>query len=168
MLTTRSLRFELLLFSALVISACSERANVRGETPYAARYAVAKPAYVRHASAAAPAPTIAEVFVEPQFTAEQSSRGAEVYRSVCARCHASTQWSGGTFAVAWKDRRLSDFYDLVSTTMPQDNPSGLASQQYVDVTAYVLSLAGFAPGADALRADTAMTRHVRLTVPAAK
>jgi hypothetical protein len=87
-----------------------------------------------------------------------------VYKTVCARCHASTQWTGGTFAASWQDRRLSDFFDLVSVTMPQDNPGGLTTQQYVDATAHVLQLAGFAPGNVALRADSAMLRHARLTM----
>jgi len=52
----------------------------------------------------------------------------------------------------------------VSTTMPQDNPGSLTPQQYVDVTAYVLQLAGFPSGTVALRSDTAMLRHTRITI----
>ena len=148
----------------LALTACDERRSSLAETPYAARYAVSKPAYVRTASAAAKPAVVTEIFVDPQFTAAQAAAGAEVYKAVCARCHASTQWTGGTFAASWQDRRLSDFYDLVSVTMPQDNPGGLTTQQYVDATAHVLELAGFASGNVALRADTAMLRHARLTM----
>ena len=48
--------------------------------------------------------------------------------------------------------------------MPQDAPGSLSSAQYVNVTAYVLELAGFASGAVALRPDTAMLRHARLAI----
>ena len=64
--------------------------------------------------------------------------------------------------------RLLDRDDLVSTTMPQDNPGGLTQAQYLDVTAYVLQLGGFASGGVALRADTATLRHVRLAIKPAR
>jgi len=150
----------------LVATACETRGNTEGETPYAARMAVTKPAYVRQGGGAksATAATVAETFAEPQYTAAQATAGAEVYKSTCARCHASTQWQGSIFAANWRDRRLSDFHDLVSTTMPQDNPGSLTPQQYVDVTAYVLQLAGFPSGAVPLRGDSAMLRHARITI----
>ena len=89
------------------------------ETPYAARFATQKPAFVRTAAAATHDMTRpVETFADPQYTAAQSAAGADVYKATCARCHAPTQWKGGTFAAAWQDRRLSDFYDLVSVTMP--------------------------------------------------
>ena len=85
---------------------------------------------------------IVETFADPQFTAQQAVAGAEVYAATCAKCHASSQWQGTIFAANWRDRRLSDFHDLVATTMPQDSPGSLTAPQYVDVTAYVLQLAG--------------------------
>jgi mono/diheme cytochrome c family protein len=166
MLTKRSLS---VLFGFVTVLACSGRRADSVETPYAARYAVSRPAYVRPTASAgkqvaATHPT--ESFADPQFTAAQASAGGEVYKTVCARCHASTQWTGGLFAANWKDRRLSDFYDLVSVTMPQDNPGALTAQQYVDVTAYVLQLAGLPSGSVALRGDSAMLRHARISVKA--
>lgn len=154
-----------LLLAVLVLSAC-EQSRIQSETPYAARFATEKPPYVRTASATAArdSTTVKETFVDPQYTAAQAVAGAQVYAATCARCHASDQWKGGTFAAGWKDRRLSDFYDLVSVTMPQDNPGGLTAQQYVDVTAYVLQMAGFASGDVPLRADVAMLRHARLAI----
>jgi mono/diheme cytochrome c family protein len=149
-----------------MLAACEHaEADASVETPYAARLATTKPAYVRTASTSKhDAAKPAEVFVEPQYTAAQALAGAEVYKATCARCHAPTQWKGGTFAAAWQDRRLSDFHDLVSVTMPQDAPGSLAPDQYVNVTAYVLELAGFASGPVPLRGDTAMLRHARLSM----
>jgi mono/diheme cytochrome c family protein len=154
----------LVLAAALTSIACDERDGDRGETPYAARMAVSKPAYVRPAAGAKAAAPTAEAFADPQFTVEQAVAGAEVYKSTCAKCHASSQWQGSLFAANWRDRRLSDFHDLVSTTMPQDNPGSLTAQQYVDVTAYVLQLAGFPSGSVPLRGDSAMLRHARITI----
>ncbi len=155
-----------MLLAVLAFASACEQSRVQGETPYAARFATEQPAYVRTASATgAPDSTrVKETFIDPQYTAAQAVAGAQVYSATCARCHASVQWKGGTFAATWKDRRLSDFYDLVSVTMPQDNPGGLTAQQYVDVTAYVLQLAGFSSGDVPLRADTTMLRHARLAI----
>lgn len=153
------------LLVGLVLTSACERSHVQGETPYAARFVSQKPAYVRTATAnVARDSTVKETFADPQYTAAQAVAGATVYSATCARCHANDQWKGGTFAATWRDRRLSDFYDLVSVTMPQDNPGGLTAQQYVDVTAYVLQLAGFASGDVPLRADTTMLRHARLAI----
>jgi mono/diheme cytochrome c family protein len=155
------------LVLAGTLAACEKR-EARAADPYAARMAQTLAPYDRaaHATRAAPTSALADS-APPQFTAGQAARGAEVYKGTCARCHAMTQWQGGTFAAAWQDRRLSDFYDLVSTTMPQDNPGGLMQQQYVDVTAYVLQLAGFASSDVALSPDTTMLRHARLTIKTA-
>jgi mono/diheme cytochrome c family protein len=164
MLTTRWLL--LVLATAFTSTACSERRGDDGETPYAARMAVSKPAYVRPPAGATVTPSTPpgpETFADPQYTAQQAAAGAEVYKATCARCHASAQWQGGIFAANWRDRRLSDFHDLVATTMPQDNPGSLTAQQYVDVTAYVLQLAGLPAGSVPLRGDSATLRHARIT-----
>ena len=161
--TTRPLW--LVLAAALTSTACRERRGDDGETPYAARMAVSRPAYVRQAGAkTVSTPSVPEVFAEPQYSAQQAAAGAEVYKTTCARCHASAQWQGSIFAANWRDRRLSDFHDLVATTMPQDNPGSLTPQQYVDVTAYVLQLAGFPSGTVPLQGDTATLRHARITI----
>ncbi len=151
----------------MLVSAC-ERAESDASlaTPYAARLATTNPAYVRTAATvrrdtgAKPV----ETFALPQYTAAQSREGAAVYSATCARCHANAQWTGDTFAAAWQDRRLSDFHDLISVTMPQDNPGGLTPRQYLDVTAYVLELAGFPSGNVELRGDSATLRHTRLAI----
>ena len=157
----------LVLAASLTTAGCDERRGDEGETPYAARMAVSQPAYVRPpagAKVAPSAPVAPEMFSDPQYTAQQATAGAEVYKATCARCHASTQWQGSIFAANWRDRRLSDFHDLVATTMPQDNPGSLTPRQYVDVTAYVLQTAGFAAGDVPLRGDSTMLRHARITI----
>lgn len=162
MIITRTLPYRALAL-ALVLGVAACVRDTREADPYAARFAIAQSPYVRHANA--PRVTLTRDSVtDPQFTGAQARSGAEVYRTVCARCHTVAQWTGGTFAAGWQDRRLSNFYDLVVTTMPQDAPASLSPEQYVNVTAYVLELAGFPSGAVALRADSAMLRHARLAI----
>lgn len=151
--------------STALLAGCDRRDERADADPYAARLAHPLPPRPAHTPAAVAATADRDSAVLPQFTTLQAARGAEVYTGTCARCHAVAQWTGGTFAAGWQGRRLSDFYELVATTMPQDTPGSLSEEQYVDVTAYVLQLGGFTSGDVALRADTAVTRHARLTMP---
>jgi S-disulfanyl-L-cysteine oxidoreductase SoxD len=162
---TSSLRLQAVALTlAGMLGACNN-GGARDADPYAARMAQTLPPYDRAAHVRpAPAATVPADTASPRFTADQAARGAEVYARTCARCHAVTQWQGGTFAAGWQGRRLSDFFDLVTTTMPQDDPGGLTRAQYVDVTAYVLQLGGFASGPVALSSDTAVLRHTRLAI----
>ena len=148
--------------ACLALAACGP--EPREPDPYAARLAKVQPPYVRQAGNVLPVAVVRDSVTTPEFTSAQAVSGADVYKRVCARCHAAAQWTGDTFAAGWQDRRLSSFYDLVVTTMPQDAPGSLSAEQYVNVTAYVLELAGFSSGAVALSPDTAMLRHARLAI----
>ena len=102
------------------------------------------------------------------YTLTQAARGQEVYASTCAQCHTTGQHSGTQFAAAWNNRRLSDLYDIVHNTMPQDNPGSLSEQDYIDVVAYMLQINRIPAGKIDLRADAAALRDLRIDVnPAA-
>ena len=102
------------------------------------------------------------------YTLTQAARGQEVYASTCVQCHTTGQHSGTQFAAAWNNRRLSDLYDIVHNTMPQDNPGSLSEQDYIDVIAYMLQLNRIPAGKIDLRADAAALRDLRIDVnPAA-
>jgi hypothetical protein len=57
------------------------------------------------------------------------------------------------FRTTWLARPVGDFFQHISTAMPQDNPGSLAPAQYAAVVAYVLQLNGHPPGARAVPAD---------------
>ena len=98
------------------------------------------------------------------FTAAQAERGREVYTNSCARCHMASQHSGPTFASTWNNRRVSDLYELLYSTMPLDAPGSLTEQQYADVVAYMLQLNGHPAGTSALPANPAALRKVRIDI----
>ncbi len=98
------------------------------------------------------------------FTTEQAERGRAVYTSSCAACHMSTQHSGGTFANTWHNRRVSDLYELLYSTMPLDAPGSLSAQQYIDVVAYMLQLNGHPAGTSTLPQDLPALRKVRIDI----
>lgn len=94
------------------------------------------------------------------FSAAQAVRGEQVFDQTCASCHQPERFIGSAFVEAWNDRRVNDFYQLVRSSMPVDNPGGLKDQQYLDVVAYLLKANHATPTADSLSADsTAMRGH---------
>lgn len=89
------------------------------------------------------------------FSVEQVERGRDVFVSVCSDCHYVSEVSDRTFRFSWRRRTVGDLFEVVSETMPDDDPGALEAGQYADVVAYILSLNGFEPGADDMPADAA-------------
>jgi cytochrome c len=81
------------------------------------------------------------------FTAEQAKRGEVLYQFICASCHgaalsgieAAPPLSGATFSASWSGAPVSDLFDRIHISMPQDKPGSLSRQQAADVVAYILS-----------------------------
>ncbi|MFW6193249.1 MAG: c-type cytochrome [Gemmatimonadota bacterium] len=96
------------------------------------------------------------------YTAEQADRGETTFRTICAACHLSSQFRGGAFRAQWEGRTAYDMVDELRATMPMDNPGGLSLEQYVNVTAYLLSLNRFEAGAEELPTDEAGLGEVRI------
>ncbi len=98
------------------------------------------------------------------FAAAQATRGETVYEGTCATCHQPDQFIGPRFVEAWNDRRIGDFYSLVRSTMPVDNPGGMKEQEYIDVVAYLLKANHATPGADSVSSDTTFLRNRKISV----
>jgi PQQ-dependent dehydrogenase (methanol/ethanol family) len=87
------------------------------------------------------------------YTSTQASRGATVYTQYCTECHGANlqgesgpALSGQVLRAAYGGGTAAQLYDFISRQMPQNNPASLSRQQYLDVTAYVLSRNGFPSG----------------------
>jgi alcohol dehydrogenase (cytochrome c) len=92
------------------------------------------------------------------YTSAQASRGATVYTQSCVSCHGANlqgesapALTGQIFKQAYGAGTAAQLYDFISRQMPQDKPASLSQQQYLDVTAYILSRNGFAPGSAPLQ-----------------
>jgi mono/diheme cytochrome c family protein len=86
------------------------------------------------------------------FTEAQAQRGETTFRQVCAACHTSGDFRGEPFLKRWPT--VGSLFDVVSTTMPQDNPASLTAQQYAELIAYVLKNSGFRAGTSELPPET--------------
>jgi mono/diheme cytochrome c family protein len=89
------------------------------------------------------------------YTTTQATRGERVYVDQCLRCHGSSLLGGGDapaltgplFAGNWDGVPLSDLFDRIRTTMPQERPGSLSRQDTADVIAYMLKAGGVPAGA---------------------
>src|SRR5688572_23785935 len=101
------------------------------------------------------------------YSPAQAAHGEAVFRRSCGTCHPAEEFVGQRFVESWNDRRLFDFYALVRSTMPLNDPGSLKDDDYLGVLAYVLKANDAAAGTDSLRPDsTALRRHkIAVRVP---
>ena len=102
------------------------------------------------------------------FTEAQATRGQEAYTGACAICHgrrlngapedpdmrSTPPLARARFLRIWEGRSLATLFEYTRATMPEDNPSSLTEQEYVDVIAYMLAVGGMPVGDDELQADS--------------
>jgi mono/diheme cytochrome c family protein len=106
------------------------------------------------------------------YTEAQARRGEEVFKTACSYCHKDNL-AGGFFddglgrapALAgkrafdsslverWGGMTLADMVGTVAATMPQQRPSSLSVENYVDVVSYILSKNEAPAGASELSGD---------------
>lgn len=83
------------------------------------------------------------------YTAEQAERGKDSYTQACAGCHP-LDWYRGAAIKPWEGAPLVNLFDVIATTMPQNNPGSLKRREYLDLLAYVLSLNDMPAGGEEL------------------
>ena len=98
------------------------------------------------------------------YTAEQASRGRDMYAMQCKSCHTPASHTGVIFANSWDRRPLSDLYQYIVTRMPKNEPGSLQPDEYVDVLAYLLKLNDLPSGSEPLPADSVALRRIRIDV----
>ncbi|GAB1344874.1 HupE/UreJ family protein [Gemmatimonas sp.] len=96
------------------------------------------------------------------YTADQATKGREVFNSNCLGCHTTASHQGTAFQLKWFGRPLFDLFDYVSQAMPKAAPGTLTEDEYVWVTAYILRLNGMPPGRVELNAEPAWLKAVRV------
>jgi mono/diheme cytochrome c family protein len=103
---------------------------------------------------------------EGVYTQAQAERGQTTFRQICGSCHTLADFSGEGFLRRWNGIALATFFDVMSTTMPQDNPGGLTAQQYADVIAYFLSQNRLPAGATELPTEVEVLSKIAIQPPA--
>lgn len=85
------------------------------------------------------------------FTKAQAEKGKTVYEKNCAQCHVTDFYVDKL--KAFNQAPLSDFFYLVSDTMPQDRPGALYPEEYANAFAYIFSALGYPAGEKALNPE---------------
>ncbi|MDB5072998.1 MAG: putative pyrrolo-quinoline quinone [Candidatus Eremiobacteraeota bacterium] len=101
------------------------------------------------------------------YTRAQAASGAAVYSATCQQCHgvnlqgqSGPPLTGAAFRqYVGKSGTAASLFDFISRQMPADKPGSLTQQQYLDVTAFLLSRNGFPAG------DVPLTKSTLAEVP---
>ncbi len=104
------------------------------------------------------------IAASPSFTAAQAATGHTQYGQACAACHgADLRGITGPALIGQAFAKPADHYTLalIFNTIWQGTPAGapdsLSRSEYLNITAYILSRNGFAPGPTPLTYATATT-----------
>jgi alcohol dehydrogenase (cytochrome c) len=110
------------------------------------------------------------------FTAEQATRGREVYAAECASCHGvrlndgtAVALVGGPFLQKWShpETTLDDLFYITQTTMPRNRGGSLPAADYEAVLAYLLEQNNYPAGGPSRLTSQTARRDVRLTAASA-
>jgi cytochrome c len=104
------------------------------------------------------------------YTEQQAARGKTISENVCLQCHGDslvgTEFGpplvGKTFDEDFGGMTAGDLFDLIQTTMPQNNPGSLSSAQAVDVMAYIFKSNEFRAGQMPLPSDLDALKAIKI------
>jgi len=104
------------------------------------------------------------------YSAEQATRGGELYVKYCEKCHTPEKVpagkkpgppiAGDKFIDTWRDRTVGELFDTILNTMPSDGSATLTADQALDSTAHILKANGFPAGKTPMKNDDAMKSAV--------
>ena len=88
------------------------------------------------------------------YTTQQATRGEKLYGEQCAQCHGeglagvemAPPLTGDMFNSNWEGVPLSDLFERIRMSMPQNNPGSLTRAQTADILAHMLKVGGFPAG----------------------
>lgn len=123
-----------------------------------ASLAMASVALSQDTATAAPTPATSKGV----YSAVQAERGEKVFAKVCVECHETFEFSGREFDKAWLGKSVFEFFDLVKTKMPDDNPGTLPREDVVDVLAYIFKLNTYPAGPADLPNDDEKLKQIQI------
>jgi alcohol dehydrogenase (cytochrome c) len=95
------------------------------------------------------------------LTDEQAAAGSTVFSQNCSTCHGANLrqlpdalLAGREFVAKWGDRSPGELIEQMGSTMPPENPGGLAPSAYVEIAAFLLRTNGTEADGVELTADS--------------
>jgi mono/diheme cytochrome c family protein len=102
------------------------------------------------------------------YTAAQAERGEALFKSKCASCHTPGYFTDDNFYTNYANKPLWELFDVISDSMPEDNPGSLKKEEYADVIAFVLQLNKFPTGDAELPIDKDALSGILMEKPLGK
>jgi mono/diheme cytochrome c family protein len=118
------------------------------------------------AARAQAADTTALTTLSGVYTAEQATKGKDVFAAACTSCHKTMEFTGPKFWDTVVSRPLWDFFSYLKKEMPQDNPGSLGDSDYATVMSYIFSLNSMPAGSRTLPTDSLSLAKIRPVAPA--
>jgi mono/diheme cytochrome c family protein len=112
---------------------------------------------------AAPATTNGAGTAPVSFTADQVTRGSDIYADRCVQCHGDTldngefggaPLNGSYFSKHWGGGSAAALIGFMKAKMPPDRPGSLTDQSYAALAAFLLDANGYPKGDQELPPDT--------------
>ena len=102
------------------------------------------------------------------YTEAQATRGATLFDRACAECHGPAGAGGGmapalvdaAFLANYDGQTVGDLFDRNRNTMPVGREEQLSAQQSADITAFMLQVNKFPPGATELPTQGAALKAI--------
>jgi mono/diheme cytochrome c family protein len=122
-------------------------------------------------SGAAPAASKAAGTAAVTFTADQVTRGSDIYADRCVQCHGDTldngefggaPLNGMYFKQHWGGGTAAGLVAFMKAKMPPDRPGSLTDQSYADLAAFLLDANGYPKGDKELPTDAASQQKLSL------
>ena len=100
------------------------------------------------------------------YSASQAERGEVLYKKYCASCHAPSRFTDDQlFLTPYAGKPLWEMFEVISDSMPEDNPGGLKPGEYADVIATLLKMNGFPTGQEDLPRSKDVLTTIRFEKP---
>lgn len=109
-------------------------------------------------------PRGSQTAVKPQGHAARSELFRH-WRSAGGQCSPQVQKEKDLAATDPLGASAASLFDLVATTMPDDNPGKLSRQEYADVVAYMMKLNGIPEGPSAFPTDADSLKKLKIVLP---
>lgn len=80
------------------------------------------------------------------YTKSQAKSGKALYEQHCQMCHDNKYFR--PVLKRWHGQSVAVLFDVMASSMPENNPGGLMDDEYLDIMAYIFSRSRY-PDADA-------------------
>jgi len=84
-------------------------------------------------------PALLMVLAGAAWLPAQAQQGGQVFQAYCERCHTNDEMTARLNA-NWVGRSAQDLFQRIKTTMPAESPGSRTDEEYLAVTAHVLTI----------------------------